>query len=139
MNDFQASLQASVPANWATKEQITLLAPDGAANVIASVEPLNDSMQTEEYARLQGDLLRRDFPGYEELDFREIRLVNGRDCLQRTFSWHPADADPVTQVQLYFASGGRGYTATATATSTHFPELKLQLGEILSSLVFGGK
>ena len=40
----RATLMAAAPADWFFKEQITFLAPDGQANVIASTEPLDPSI-----------------------------------------------------------------------------------------------
>lgn len=38
---FKPQLTAPLPEGWFAKESITLLAPDGQANVIASSEPLD--------------------------------------------------------------------------------------------------
>src|SRR3954452_15177039 len=64
---FEARLQAALPAGWFVKESITLLAPDGAGNVIVSTEPLDPSIDTARYAEVQGELLRNEFPGFTEL------------------------------------------------------------------------
>jgi hypothetical protein len=71
MRTFQPQLRAALPDTWFAKESITLLAPDGGANIIASSEPLDPGITTEEYTRTQGDVLHQQFPGFEEAELRE--------------------------------------------------------------------
>jgi len=127
-------LAASTPDDWHFKESITLLAPKGNANVIFSSEPLDGKYDTEAYANIQGDLLYREFPGFRQFSLEEFVLVSGQQGLLRRFEWTPPDGAPVTQMQFYYASNGRGYTATATATSKDISEVELQLSEILDGL-----
>ena len=112
-----------------------LLAPDGQANVIASSEPLDPSIDTEQYATVQGDLLRGEFPGYVEHAFEEAALLGGRRGYRRHFEWTPPDGVAVTQIQLYFAENSRGYTATATTPSTNFENVEAELRQILAGLL----
>lgn len=112
-------VRAAVPAGWLVKESVTLLAPDGQANVIVSREPLDPTLDTRQYATVQGDLLRREFPGYEEQVFTVLPLSAGPAYL-RLFSWTPPDGVRVVQHQMYLARAGTGFTATATTpASTH--------------------
>ena len=134
MTTFRSSLQAAMPDTWFTKESITLLAPDGQANVIASTEPLDATVDTAAYAAVQGDLLQKEFPEYAEQDLHEEFLLGGRLCIVRRFSWTPPDGESVTQIQIYHAAGGRGYTATGTTPTAHFPEVDLQMQQILEGL-----
>ena len=135
MRTFLPQLRAAMPDTWVAKESLTLLAPDGGANVIASSEPLEPSIETDQYANMQGELLHREFPGFEEHELRETELLGGRRCFVRRFSWRPPDGEPVTQIQIYHAHGGRGYTATATTSTARFAELELQLRQVLEGLV----
>jgi hypothetical protein len=138
LTQFDPTLSAVMPTDWFVKESITLLHPKGRANVIASSEPLDAQIDTEKYAGVQGDVLEAEFNGYEELAFEPKRIFGGREGLMRRFSWAPEDGVPVTQIQLYYAEAGRGYTATATVPSSAFSELELQLMDILEGLSVGG-
>jgi hypothetical protein len=131
---FRSTITADTPEGWLAKESITLLDPSGQANVIASSEPLNPTTDTGEYATVQGDLLRTEFPGYKELSFQPTELFGGRSGFVRKFEWTPPDGDPVTQYQLYYAENGRGYTATATAASRSLPRFETTMLEVLKSL-----
>ena len=115
MNGFSRStVRAPVPSGWFEKHSVTLLAPDGQANVIASREPLDPSIDTARYASVQGELLRREFPGFHEHAFTLVPLSAGPAYL-RLFSWTPPDGVAVVQQQVYFARDGAGYTATSRA------------------------
>jgi hypothetical protein len=132
--DFRGKLTAAIPEDWFAKESTTVLAPDGQANVIASSEPLDPSIDTEKYAMVQGDLLRTEFPSYTEHIFEQVQIFGGRTGYLRHFQWTPADGVPITQIQLYYAESGRGYTATATTPSEAFPARELLLRQILLAL-----
>ncbi len=132
--EFRGELTAALPGDWFAKESTTLLAPDGQANVIASSEPLDPSIDTDRYASVQGDLLRGEFPGYEEKSFDRIEIFGGRSGYMRHFQWTPPDGVPVVQLQLYYAENGRGYTATATTPAEGFPSRELLLRQILLGL-----
>jgi tetratricopeptide (TPR) repeat protein len=135
MERFVPTLSAGIPTGWSVKESLTLLAPDGQANVIASSEPLDPSMTTTEYADIQGEVLQKEFPGYREHG-RHVSQVLGRgEGIIRQFSWDPPDGDRVMQLQLYFVEMGRGYTATATTPNSSFSALEIQLSEVLASLI----
>ncbi len=135
MRNFKPRLAAKMPADWYAKESITLLAPDGGANVIASSEPLVPTLTTREYADIQGNLLSDEFAEYEQQSFGPAELLGGREALIRRFSWRPPEGEPVTQIQLYHVEGARGYTVTATTPSNRFAELELQLRQVLEGLV----
>jgi hypothetical protein len=134
-------LSALLPDGWFFKESITLLAPDGRANVIASAEPLDPTIGLEQYAGVQGELLEKEFPGYRELAYEDMNVLGGREGKLRRFEWHPppnrsnVETGPVTQLQFYYVENGRGYTATATAPSTEFGRYQLQLADILETLL----
>jgi hypothetical protein len=114
---------------WHVKQSWTLLAPDGSSNIIVSCEPLSSAIDLATYAGIQGDLLRREFPGYVEHGIREIVTPQGPVPL-RMFDWRPPDGVPVRQHQMYFveddlfapdADGAPrrlGFTATGTAPVT---------------------
>ena len=131
---FEARLSMALPPGWFAKESVTLLAPDGSANVIASSEPLDPSIDTDRYAEVQGGLLRREFPHYQELWFGRMAVLGGLPGVQREFTWTPPDGVPVTQLQWYFAQAGRGYTATATTPSSSFSRLEPALRHVLGGV-----
>jgi hypothetical protein len=136
MNGFSRStVRCPVPDGWFEKQSVTLLAPDGQANVIASREPLDPSMDTEHYASVQGDLLRKEFPGYREHAFTLVPLSAGPAYL-RLFSWTPPDGVAVVQQQVYFARGGAGYTATATAPQHAAERFTALFDQVLRRLEF---
>lgn len=128
-------IDALRPADWFYKESITLLAPDGSGNVIASSEPISAEMAAADYAGLQGDALAKEFPGYIELAFEKITVFGGLAGWLRQFEWVPPDGEAVWQLQVYAVKDGRGYTATATSTQAQSAELESTFVEILSSLV----
>jgi hypothetical protein len=136
MSRFRPSLTAPLPEGWFAKESITLLAPDGQANVIASSEPLAPDIDTAAYANVQGDLLTKEFPGYQEFSFEPTEIFGGnRQGFVRRFEWLPPDGVAVMQIQIYYAEPGRGYTATATTPSSEFERFELELRDVLEGLV----
>ena len=135
MRRFRSETSAPVPEGWFTKDSITLLSPDGQANVIASSEPLDPSIDTARYAEVQGELLTKEFPGYVEHEYRQVEVFGGREGYLRAFEWRPPDGEPVTQLQIYHASEGRGFTATATTPSAHFAEKEFLLRQIMDDLM----
>ncbi len=124
MSRFRPQISAWLPDGWFAKESITLLAPDGQANVIVSSEPLDPSIDSYRYAEVQGTLLRQEFPGYRELVFEPTEMLGGRRGYLRRFEWKPPDGVPVTQLQMYYTEHGRGYTATATTPSNQYAGLR---------------
>lgn len=131
---FRGKLTAAIPNDWFAKESTTVLAPDGRSNVIASSEPLDPTIDSDQYAAIQGDLLRKEFDEFEEKEFEAITLFGGRSGYLRRFEWKPQDSARVTQIQLYYVENARGYTATATTPSDGFAERELLLREILLGL-----
>jgi hypothetical protein len=130
---FMARISMPVPHEWFAKESLTILAPDGQANVIASSEPLDPNIDTQQYADVQGDLLRREFPSYREHSFEPFPAF-GRQGWMRVFEWQPPDGVPVTQMQVYYVENGRGYTATATTPSTQFDRFEWAFNMVLSDI-----
>jgi hypothetical protein len=135
--EFRAVLRGPLPVGWLAKESITLLSPDGQANVIASSEPLQSSIDLQGYAGAQGKLLASEFPGYREFAFEPIKIFGGLDGWLRKFEWTPPDGVPITQLQTYAVEFGRGYTATATTPSASFTAFEDQLREVLLGLAVG--
>jgi hypothetical protein len=134
MQKFKSKLSAPVPDDWFAKDSYTLLSPDGQANIIMSSEPLDPSIDTEAYAHVQGDLLRKEFPGYREFIFEPTQIFGGRSGWLRRFEWKPPDGEPVVQIQLYYAENGRGYTATATTRAIDIKRFELDLRLVLGGL-----
>jgi hypothetical protein len=133
----RSSIQLDMPHGWFFKESYTLIAPDGRANVIASSEPVEPSMTTEEYASVQGEILDREFEGYEQHGDLEAFAVSGVEgyAILREFSWTPEVGEPVTQLQLYAVRRGRGFTATATTPTSDVERFRSALYDVLGSLV----
>lgn len=128
-------LTAALPEGWFAKESITLVAPDGQANVILSSEPLDSSIDVQQYAEVQGELLSTEFPGYHEFHFEPTQVLGGHEGYMRRFEWMPENnPQPVTQMQLYYVENGRGYTATATTPSSEVLRFELLLRQILGRL-----
>jgi hypothetical protein len=127
-------LALSVPDQWFFKESLTVFAPDGAANVIFSSEPIDPEVDAREYAEHQGELLASEFDGYRELAFEPMTVLGGLAGYMRHFEWQPPEREPVSQIQIYYAAEGRGYTATATTTPTEYPRFAADLDEILDRL-----
>jgi hypothetical protein len=134
MDRFRPTLSAVAPRTWSSKESLTLLHPDGKANVIVSSEPVGPSVDLRQYAGGDRLLERGELEGYEELAFEPRLVFGGRSGLIRRFRWVPDNAGPVTQVQIYHVDGGRGYTATATTPTAGFAEFELELMDILDGL-----
>lgn len=136
---FTGSLSAPVPDGWVVKESLTLLAPDGLANVIASSEPVEEALTTKQYADAQGEYLRNEFANFNELFYGPAEMLGGRECFVRRFEWSPPDHedDPVTQIQVYHTTAGRGYTLTATARSVRFEAVERILISILERVLIG--
>lgn len=122
------------PEGWFAKESLTLLAPDGQANVIASGEPIPSDIDVASYADVQGGHLRAEFPRYLEHEFGPAVLANGLRGYRRRFEWAPPDGVPVMQIQFYYADPGRGYTATATTPATQFDRFEPTFQRILGGL-----
>jgi hypothetical protein len=120
------------------KESFTLLAPDGQANIIASSEPLDRSIETRQYADVQGDLLAQEFPDYFSLSYESALVFGRRPGYIRTFTWKPPDGVPVTQIQAYYARDGRGYTATATTPSERFEDFEADFRRVLLGMTLDG-
>jgi tetratricopeptide (TPR) repeat protein len=135
MKRFQSQIAAQKPDEWLIRESITLLAPDGRTNVIASSEPLDPSIDTTSYAETQGHLLREEFPHYRELVFEPRQVLGGRQGYIRRFDWMPPDGELTTHIQLYYVEHGRGFTVTATTSSADYQRFELQLRQILDGLV----
>jgi hypothetical protein len=134
MPTIRTQLIATVPDGWNWKESLTLLSDQGDANVIFSSEPLEEGVDLERYALMQGELLGKEFPGYRELAFEPMRMLGHRHGYLRRFQWNPPDGAEVTQIQLYCVEGERGYTATATTVATNFPAVEPVLTDILLRL-----
>ncbi len=136
----QVEVTPAVPPGWYVKLSWTLIAPDGQANVIASSEPLSAHFTSDTYAATQGELLRKEFPHFQEFRMRPI-LIGGHSAWQREFAWTPPDGVQVLQHQLYCVvvtvDGQRGVTATATAPSSSAHRFREVFATILGSLRIG--
>jgi hypothetical protein len=135
MNRYSALLSAPLPEDWQAKESITLLPSSGEANVIASSEPVPEvDVDTDRYAEIQGDLLRKEFPGYQERSFEQTRAFGRGTGWLRRFEWTPPDGVRIMQIQLYYVEAGRGFTATATSPASHFARFEEEFRDVLAGL-----
>lgn len=131
----RSTLSVDVPDDWYTKESITLLAPDGQANVIVSSEPLEDHLDTGDYAAIQRELLYAEFPEFTPISpLQEFTVQSGQLGLLWEFAWRPPDGVRVFQHQFYFARGGQGWTATATVPESVADERRALLISTLASI-----
>ncbi|QDO87385.1 DUF1795 domain-containing protein [Ornithinimicrobium ciconiae] len=135
MRAVASQLSVPLPEGWFHKESITILAPDGQANVIVSSEPLDPTLDSAAYAQLQGELLTREFPWLSEMSFGPISWLGGKRAFLRHFTWTPQDGVPVTQMQAYYAGAGRGFTATATTPRPNFSRVEVLLRDVLLGVV----
>ncbi|MBD0021232.1 MULTISPECIES: DcrB-related protein [Gordonia] len=133
----ESLITVHVPGGWFEKVSVSLFAPDGEANAIVSVEPLDESIGLDRYSAVQGDLLRQEFDDYREISFERIQLDDGTSCDLRVFSWRPPDGVPVTQMQLYYVEPGHGFTTTATTPSTQFHRFEDVFRRTLTTLRLG--
>ncbi len=136
MRISNTGIQPVCPEGWYHKTSVTLLAPDGLGNVIASSEPLDGSFDTERYAMVQLELLRDQFPQFSEHANGRLDL-GGTPAIWRKFSWTPPDGLPVTQLQLYAVADGRGYTATATTPTSNWERYEEVFHNAFRSIVIG--
>ena len=134
-NEPCSAVLVEVPQGWHWKESYTLIPEDAASNVIASSEPLDTSITTEQYAAAQGELLSKEFDEYQQYSL-EPAVIEGVDtALLRDFAWTPPNGKRVRQLQLYAVVGQRGVTATATALDLGHEKLYDDLRRIVLSLV----
>lgn len=133
----RGSIRLDLPAGWFFKESHTIIAPKGNANVIASSEPLDPSIDGKLYADIQGDILSSEFTGYTPRGDLEPILIEGVEGggWRREFTWHPKDGEPVTQIQVYAVRPGRGFTATATTLTSDLENFYTVLSDVLSAIV----
>lgn len=134
LHEFRPQLIAVTPADWLAKEKMTLTSPNEQANVIAGSEPLGPEIDSRKYADAQGHLLRKDLADYVELGLEETELLGSRRGFIRHFEWKPQDSPRVSQLQLYYAENGRGYTATATTDARDFGAVEVELRQLLGGL-----
>jgi len=132
-------ISVDVPENWLFKEQLTVYgAADESghhpANLIASSEPVPAGIETEEYAKSTEEMLRKEFPAYQETQLEPIDVFGDRSGWLRRFEWEPELDQHVVQLQVYYVEDGRGYTVTATAATEDFQIVQTQLIELLGSL-----
>lgn len=133
MPTVRATLEATVPAGWFYKEQLSLMSPGGQSNVIVTVEPLDPTLGATTYAAIQGELLAREFPKYREHSFEPCVAFGRLPGFIREFSWTPPDGVPITQLQVYAVEGARGFTGTATAPATVYAAQAEVLRHVLLS------
>jgi hypothetical protein len=105
--------------------------------VIASSEPVDESLTTELYADGQGEQLRDEFSNFKELSYGPVKMLGGRDCYIRRFERSPLDhpGDRISQIQVYHAAAGRGYVLTATARSLGFEGIEPILSSVLAGVL----
>jgi hypothetical protein len=134
MARYRPTVAAELPRGWFVKESLTLISPDGQANLIFSLEVIDENLDSHGYADAQATVLRNNFGAYREFAYGPSQVFGGRPGYYRQFEWTPEDGIPVTHIQQYFADNGRGYTATVTTPSSLFPAVESVLRDLLVSL-----
>lgn len=134
MRPFVRRIGVGVPDGWHAKESLTVLEPNGRANMIVSSEPIDALLDVERYVAIQGELLDRQFTGYYEESLEPAEVFGGRSGYIRRFGWSPPDGVPVRQIQVYAVEDGRGFTATATAPLHATPGFETEFTELIASL-----
>lgn len=136
MQRVKPTINAPLPDGWFFKEEMTLLAPDGRANVIASSEQLDPTVDLDGYVNGQTRLLQQ-LPGFRQFSLEGMGVFGRHEGRLRAFEWSPPDesSGPVRQLQLYCVLRGRGYTATATTPTTDFEHFRPQLVQVLEGLL----
>lgn len=130
---WRSQLKLGVPTGWLIKESLSLQAPDGQGNLNYYSEPLDHSVDAEEFVRAQGDRMRTELPHYVESALGRAVLPGNREGRLRWFQWVPPDGVPVTQLQQYEVGPGRGYIATATSPTGTFHAFEADFRAVLSS------
>lgn len=131
---WRSQLAAWIPEGWQVRESLTLLAPEGHANVIFSSEPLDAGVDIWQYADVAGERIRHEFPGFRELGYGPATVLGNRTGIVRRFRWQPPGGAQTVQFQLYCVEGGRGFTATATTAATDLHEVGALLDQVLLGL-----
>lgn len=137
MERFGGRLRLPLPEGWWGKESLTLVAPDGRANVIASLEPVPPDVDSKRYAETIGDQMTlTEFPGLRILRFEPTKLMGDRvEGYLRVFEWDPPEEPhSVIQIQIYHAANGSGLTATATAPDADYDRYEAQLLTVLAGI-----
>ena len=136
MERYQSTTSVPVPEGWRVKESITLLSPDGHSNLIVSREPLDPQITSQEYAKTQKELLRKEFPDYREHAFAKTELQGGKKAYLHRFQWKPPNSEDVTQIQVYYSNNGVGITATATCRTLDFEHYENEIRQVLGGITF---
>lgn len=137
MERFAGRLRVPLPEGWRGKESLTLLAPDGRANIIASLEPIPLDFDSRRYAEAIGEQMTPEgFPGLRILRFEPTPLMGNRtDGYLRVFEWDPPEEPhSVIQLQIYHAANGTGLTATATTPDVDYDRYEVQLLTVLAGI-----
>jgi hypothetical protein len=135
MDRYVTAFSIGRPPDWATRETLTLSHPSGQANIMVSTEAVAPETTTEEYAEAAGQQFRQaELADFREGEIESTQLADGTPALMRRLEWTPEEGEPVTQIQLYSAGGGRAVTATGTTLSASFRQFELELEQLLLTL-----
>jgi hypothetical protein len=133
--------QQEQPAGWLSAPildgwtfNLRLQDANGAMNVIFSSEYTPEEVDSKGYSEQQGKLLATEFRDYREFTYEVMSVFGDHDGYLRAFEWSPEEGPPVRQIQLYHASNGRGYTATATTRRENYTENERHLVSVLRRL-----
>ena len=124
---FTPSLRTMLPLDGSPRRRSPSLRRTVRPTWIASSEPLDPTIDSTQYATIQGELIRKEFPGFTEHSFGPMALFGDQSGYERRFSWTPPDGVRVHQIQIYFSQAGRGYTATATTPATQLDRYEAEL------------
>lgn len=112
----------------------SLLSPDRRANILFKVESLAPGIGSQEYATQVALLFPGRFDEYRVLAFAPLEIAGGRTAYLRRFE-HRADIGPVTQIQLTYADGGKGFLLTGTTRSADFAQQEARIRRALKPVV----
>ncbi|MEO6867735.1 MAG: DcrB-related protein [Gaiellales bacterium] len=122
------------------KQSISLNKQNGVANLIASRELVDQRVDSLAFAQSQGKLLKKEFAGYRELSFQPAAALGQDEAYVRDFTWKPGDgAQPVRQLQGYFAQNGVAYVVTVTTAAADFQASRRANWSMLQSVSIGAR
>ena len=125
------------PLGWGVKEELTIQDHEGLARVVVSREPVEGAIDSRQYALYKGVQLAEERTGYRELRFGRAIVFGDRDGYVRELEWWPSGGGGrLREIQLYFAQGVEGATATASAAVRDFASVEATIRSVLGGVTF---
>jgi hypothetical protein len=133
---FPTRLEIPRYDGWGGRWSATLTAAGGRANLVATTEPIDPSIDPRQYADAQAEPVEREFDDYVELSFEAALVFGGRPGYLRRFEWR-SDIGRVRQMQAYYTWNGRAYLMTGTALAEGFEEVEESLNALMAGVTIG--